>query len=271
MGQALSAILDSYRQSAKTQREKGTYFERLCIAFLKNDPLQITQYDEVWSFSDWAEAQGIDRRDTGIDLVARMRDGSGFCAIQCKFYDEDKRISKSEVASFFTASGKAPFARRLIIDTTDAEWSEHAEAALGVLHVDYETVDPYPVTIKQGDLRLANIVDPEKFYRGEKTKFVGKRANLDKSTVIYNANITMSDIPLDAYDYVVNGKPALEWVIERQCVKADKASGIVNDANRYAIETVGNPAYPLELSQRVITVSLETMKIVRSLPALDID
>ncbi|MBB3707788.1 putative helicase [Aminobacter aminovorans] len=78
-------------------------------------------------------------------------------------------------------------------------------------------------------------------------------------------------IPLEAYDYMVNGKPAFEWVMERQCVKADKASVIVNDANRYAIETAGsNPAYPLELFQRVITVSLETMKIVRSLPALDI-
>ncbi|WP_224701588.1 DEAD/DEAH box helicase [Devosia aquimaris] len=130
MDQALAAILDHYRQSAKTEREKGTYFERLCVAYLKNDPLQTAQYDEVWPFSDWAQARGIDRRDTGIDLVARMRDSGGYCAIQCKFYDEDKRISKSEIDSFFTASGKAPFARRLIIDTTDAEWSEHAEAAL---------------------------------------------------------------------------------------------------------------------------------------------
>ena len=65
-------------------------------------------------------------------------------------------------------------------------------------------------------------------------------------------------------------KLALEWVMERQVVKTDKDSGIVNDANHYAIETVGDPAYPLKLFQRVITVSLETMKIVRSLPALDI-
>ena len=57
----------------------------------------------------------------------------------------------------------------------------------------------------------------------------------------------------------------------RQCVKTDKASGIVNDANRYAIETVGDPAYPLILFQRVITVSLETMDIVRALPKLEID
>lgn len=141
---------------------------------------------------------------------------------------------------------------------------------LGDLHCDYEKVEPYPVTIVQGDLRLANIPDPERFYRVEQMKFAGKRPNLDKSTVVYNANITMTGIPLEAYEYVVNGKPALEWVMERQCVKTDKASGIVNDANRYAIETVGNPAYPLELFQRVITVSLETMKIVRELPKLDI-
>jgi predicted helicase len=141
---------------------------------------------------------------------------------------------------------------------------------LGDLHVGYESVEPYPVAIAQGDLRLANIDDPESFYRVEQMKFAGKRPKLDKSTVLYNSNITMTGIPLEAYEYVVNGKPALEWVMERQCVKTDKASGIVNDANRYANETVGDPAYPLLLFQRMITVSLETMKIVRSLPALDI-
>jgi predicted helicase len=141
---------------------------------------------------------------------------------------------------------------------------------LGDLHCDYETVQPYPLTIKEGDLSLAVIEDAEVFYRVDKMKFGGKRPNLDKTTVIYNPRITMTNIPLEAYDYVVNGKPALEWVMERQVVKTDKDSGIVNDANRYAIETVGDPAYPLKLFQRVITVSLETMKIVRSLPPLDI-
>ena len=59
--------------------------------------------------------------------------------------------------------------------------------------------------------------------------------------------------------------------MERQVVKTDKASGIVNDANDYANETVGDPKYPLELFQRVITVSLETMRIVNGLPRLDIE
>jgi predicted helicase len=146
-----------------------------------------------------------------------------------------------------------------------------AGRALGELHVNYETVEPYPVVIKEGDLRLADISDPESFFRVEKMKYGGKGKNKDKSVVHYNPRITMTQIPLEAYEYIVNGKPALDWVLERQCVKTDKKSGIVNDANRYAVETVGNPAYPLELFQRVITVSLETMKIVKSLPPLDID
>jgi len=141
---------------------------------------------------------------------------------------------------------------------------------LGDLHVNYETVEPYPVTYKQGTPALWNIGDPKAFYRVTKMKFAGKRGDADKTTVIYNANITMTDIPLEAYDYVVNGKPALEWVMERQVVKTDKASGIVNDANDYANETMNNPAYPLELFQRVVTVSLETMKIVNGLPNLEI-
>lgn len=59
--------------------------------------------------------------------------------------------------------------------------------------------------------------------------------------------------------------------MERQVVKTDKDSGIVNDANDYANETIGDPRYPLELFQRVITVSLETMRILNGLPGLEID
>ena len=136
------------------------------------------------------------------------------------------------------------------------------------LHVDYEKVDKYPITIKQGDFQFANIKDPKSFFRVTKMKFQNKK---DKSTVFYNDNITIQNIPLEAYEYVVNKKSALEWVIERQCIKVDTDSGISNDANDYANETMNNPAYPLELFQRVITVSLETMKIVKSLPSLDLD
>ncbi|WP_375655439.1 type ISP restriction/modification enzyme, partial [Bartonella sp. AA83SXKL] len=143
---------------------------------------------------------------------------------------------------------------------------------LGHLHVNYETVEPYPVTFKKGNPKQTEISNPEKFYYVTEMKFakIKNSKEKDKSTVFYNSNITITDIPLEAYEYIVNGKPALEWVMGRQCVKTDKKSGIVNDANRYAVETIGNPAYPLELFQRVITVSLETMKIVKKLPKLEI-
>ncbi|WP_375703823.1 DEAD/DEAH box helicase [Bartonella sp. AD13SXNS] len=141
---------------------------------------------------------------------------------------------------------------------------------LGHLHVNYEDVEPYPVTFKKGNPKQTEISNPENFYYVTEMKFAGNSKEKDKSTVFYNSNITITDIPLEAYEYIVNGKPALEWVMGRQCVKTDKKSGIVNDANRYAVETVGNPAYPLELFQRVITVSLETMKIVKNLPKLEL-
>ena len=136
-----------------------------------------------------------------------------------------------------------------------------AGRALAEWHLNYETVQPYPLTIEaKGPLTDAD-------YRVEKMKFAKKG---DKTTVIYNGKITLRGIPEAAWDCVVNGKAALDWVMERQCVKTDKDSGIVNDANDWAIETMGNSKYPLELFQRVVTVSLETQKIVAALPQLDI-
>jgi predicted helicase len=134
---------------------------------------------------------------------------------------------------------------------------------LGEMHVNFDSQPIYQgVKIDYGKGPLT----PEAF-RVEKMKY-GK--GKDKTVLHYNDRITITDIPLEAYDYVVNGKSALDWVVERQCVKTDKASGIVNDANDWAIETMDNPHYPLELFLRVITISLETMKIVNGLPALDI-
>ncbi|ENU1227029.1 DEAD/DEAH box helicase [Providencia rettgeri] len=136
---------------------------------------------------------------------------------------------------------------------------------LAELHLNYETVEPYKANIDTGSLSYSQL-GKDDFYV-EKMKFAKKG---EKDTVIYNNKIRIKNIPIEAYDYIVNGKPALEWVMERQGVSTHKDSGIVNDANDWAIETMGNPRYPLELFLRVITVSLETQKIVNSLPKLDI-
>lgn len=104
-------------------------------------------------------------------------------------------------------------------------------------------------------------------------KIPGKKGNdaKDKTTIFYNDDVTISNIPLEVQEYVVNKKSALDWVVERACVSEDKASGIVNDFNDYGLEMMPpQPRYPLSLVLKVITVSLETMKIVKSLPPLEI-
>ena len=152
---------------------------------------------------------------------------------------------------------------------TAAAFRRFSEAGrqLAELHLNYETVTPYPLQIVDG----ADLLSRPEDYRVTKMRYGGKTGKeKDLTTIIYNDHITLRGIPPEAYDYVVNGKPALDWVVERQAVTTDKASGIVNDANDWAIHTMHNPKYPLELVQRIITVSLETMKIVRNLPELDI-
>ena len=117
----------------------------------------------------------------------------------------------------------------------------NAGRQLAALHLNYETVAPYPLTIESSKpLTAAD-------YRVTKMKYGKCGKEKDLTTVIYNEHLTLRDIPLAAYEYVVNGKPALDWVMERQSVKIDKDSGIVNDANDWAHETMNNPRYPLEL------------------------
>ena len=143
-------------------------------------------------------------------------------------------------------------------------------------HLNYETVPCYAGAEVEEVENTSLDYHKHGAYRVTKMKFAKKRdpgtnkSINDKSTVIYNDYVTIRNIPEKAYEYVVNGKPALEWVMERQSVTTDKDSGIVNDANLWATETMGNPRYPLELFLRVITVSLETLKIVEGLPKLDL-
>lgn len=92
----------------------------------------------------------------------------------------------------------------------------------------------------------------------------------DKSTIIYNSNIAVTNIPAKAYEYVVNGKSAIEWIVERYAVTIDKKSLIKNDANGWAREHQ-KPRYILDLLLSVINVSTQTVDIVRSLPRLSFE
>jgi predicted helicase len=128
---------------------------------------------------------------------------------------------------------------------------------LGQLHLNYETVDRWPLTISE-----SSELTPEQ-YRLTKLRF---GAGNDKRVIVYNGFITLRDIPLEAYEYAVNGRSAIEWVMDRYQVKVDKDSGILNDPNGWSED----PRYILDLVQRVVTVSMETVRIVKRLPALDL-
>ena len=140
-----------------------------------------------------------------------------------------------------------------------------AGRTLADLHVNYESVEPYEgVKIEGEDSRNYRV---EQLRYG---KIPGKTGNAgkDKTVIVYNESIIIRNIPLEAQEYVVNRKSALDWLVERIGVSVDKDSGIVNDFNKFA-EEKGEPRYCLDLILRVITVSLETLRIVRSLPHID--
>ncbi len=86
---ALTTLLDSFRNAAVTEREKGTYFEELIVCYLRNEATYRELYSDVWTYAEWAKQQGLDARDTGIDLVAKTSGTNEYHAIQCKLYAED--------------------------------------------------------------------------------------------------------------------------------------------------------------------------------------
>ena len=127
MPTSVEQIVSDIRARARSNSERGSLFEKLMLGFLTTDSVYADRFSQVWLWKDWPGRAG--RPDTGIDLVAEERDGSGLCAIQCKFYEPHHTVRKEDIDSFFTASGKGVFTRRMIISTTD-KWSVHAEEAL---------------------------------------------------------------------------------------------------------------------------------------------
>lgn len=136
---ALQTLLDTYRNLAQNEREKGDYFERLVQHFLKNSPAY--NFKHVWLWTEFVKESDycnrddsnkehlIDGRDTGIDLVCQDADTGDYWAVQCKFYANDAKLYKRHIDSFFTESGKEPFKQRLLVITTD-EVSDHVANAM---------------------------------------------------------------------------------------------------------------------------------------------
>jgi predicted helicase len=163
----------------------------------------------------------------------------------------------------------------LVEDVRDFWKFSKAGRELADLHIHYESVPPAPGvlvlfdTIRQEVLNKAMQNEEVKTidYRVQKMRFPKKE---QKDKIIYNSQITIENIPAKAYEYVVNGKSAIEWIMERYQIKIDKNSGIKNDPNDWS-EEVGNPRYILDLLLSIINVSMQTVDIVNSLPKLSFE
>lgn len=182
-------------------------------------------------------------------------------------------LHNTEYRTAFAADLKKMLPRIPLVDESRDFWRfSKAGRTLAELHLNYEnrpsatgvivTYNTIPQSeiekaMQSGEMETIN-------YQVEKMRFPSKT---DKSKIIYNSQITIENIPATAYEYVINGKSAIEWIMERYAITTHKDSGITNNPNDWATEH-NNPRYILDLLLSVISLSVETVEIVNGLPKL---
>ncbi|MBR0261854.1 MAG: DEAD/DEAH box helicase, partial [Selenomonadaceae bacterium] len=200
--------------------------------------------------------ESLERRDGVTDFIwnrAKLLYG-GDVSKEDIFYYVYGFLHLPSYREKFSAELKKSLPR--IILTPDAKkfWQlSRAGRNLAEIHLNYES-QPAPAHVEViggGDYRVKKL-----------------RLSKDKTTLIYNDFITIKNIPPRSFEYVVNGRSPLEWIIDRYQIKTDTASGIVNNPNDWTIEH-DNPRYILDLILSSITVSLKTLEIVDNLPIID--
>lgn len=132
------------------------------------------------------------------------------------------------------------------------------------LHLNYEEVPVFDNVSIERKSNPSYEVKKMKFAKVRNSE-TGKLEN-DRSTIIFNTDITIRDIPEKAYEYVVNGKSAIEWIMDQYQIKTNKKSGITDNPNDFS----NDPKYIFNLLLRIINVSVQTVDLIDSLPKLEI-
>ena len=220
----------------------------------------------------WYEKQDKEENSLNLDLGEREGDYirhqgiTDYALMQFRTIYSDPKISREDIFYYVYGLLHSPeYRERFGADlkkmlpripyAKDFRAFEKAGRKLADLHLHYERAVPCALVQEEGSAASLRV---------DKLRFLDKKT---KDTIIYNRTLSLTHIPAKAYEYQVNGKSALEWVVERYSVTTDKASGIVNDPNLWCDEH-NEPRYIVDLIKRVVTVSLETVDIVRSLPPL---
>jgi len=171
-------------------------------------------------------------------------------------------LNSKEYQEKYANDLKKDLARIPIVKNTD-RYVEVGKALMD-LHLNYEEVPVYD------GVEITPLVNPS--YKVTKMRFAKKRDENGKSvndlsTIIFNSDITISNIPEKAYEYVVNGRSAIEWIIDQYQVKTDKKSGITDDPNDYSEDE----KYIFNLLLRIINVSVQTVDLINSLPKFEVE
>jgi predicted helicase len=214
------------------------------------------------SLFDAAHENEYIRRDGVSDFIlaqARSRYGERVTKEDI-FYYVYGFLHSPDYRTRFSSDLKKMLPRLPLVESPKDFWAfSKAGRDLAKLHLEYDNFAIAPsaeaigVTVRGAE---------SGHFRVEKMRFPSKD---DKSTILFNSQIIVENIPSMAYEYQVNGKSAIEWVMERYAVTTHKDSGIKNDPNDWAAE-VGNERYILDLLLSVIRLSVETVEIVRGLP-----
>jgi predicted helicase len=242
----ISSLLPCYDTLGKTQVFPLYYYEENKV--------------QQKGLFDTKESQKYVRRDAISDFIlerAKTQYGKSVTKEDIFYYVYGFLHSK-EYRETFANDLKKMLPRLPLVENVKDFWAfSKAGRQFAELHLNYETVTPSPDVTVTGDDGKTYIVDKMRFPKKDQ-----------KDTIHYNNKITVSNIPAKAYEYVVNGKSAIEWIMERYQVSTHKESGITNDPNDWAKE-VGNPRYILDLLLSIINVSVQTVDMVNALPKLD--
>ncbi len=248
-----------------------------------------TQCFPLYVYTKVDEGQQMGLFDKGGNEYRQESGITDFMLERCRAEFGDK-VTKEDIFYFiygvlhspdyrkrFEADLKKSLAR-IPLPKTGAEFAAFVKAGrkLGDMHCGYENARPWKdcaVDVVPGydspyritKMRFAKKENPTDEDRNGK---LDRRETEDRTRIIYNDRVTIRGIPLAAYDYVVNGKSAIEWVMDRYQVTTNKDSGIVNDPNKW-LEESGDERYIVDLILKLVTVSMETQKIVSTLPKLE--
>ncbi len=247
---SITNSISDYHYNGDTQCFPLYYYE-------ENNTTQKGLFDEG-SSSDYI------RRDGVSDFIlerAKKQYGKNVTK-EDVFYYVYGFLHSPEYRELFANDLKKMLPRLPLVEDVRDFWAfSKAGRQLAELHLNYETVPAYEgVTVKEPNVIYQMTAD--EMYRVTKMRFPKKD---QKDTIIYNGIFTIENIPAKAYEYVVNGKSAIEWIMERYQVTVHKDSGIKNDPNDWSNE-VGNPSYIFDLLLSVINVSVQTVGIVEDLP-----